>query len=106
MKFNLKNIMVKAWDMKRNSNRTFATCLKLAWAEAKGEKKYTVNIETARAGISAYLVKLIDKQDKDEHEIHKLEILKNALLAKLDKMGIAVLDGKTVGLVKYAVKNA
>ena len=103
--FNLHHIMTRAWEIKRNGRQTFATCLKLAWAEAKGQKVYTFDMENARAGISAYLTKLV-KEDRDEHGEHKLSILRAALLAKVDKIGIAVLDGKTVGLCKYAVRNA
>lgn len=103
--FNMKHIMSHAWEIKRSSRKTFCTCLKLAWAEAKGQKVYTFDLENARAGISAYLAKLV-KAVKDEHDTHKLEILKAALTAKIDRMGVAVLDGKTVGLCKYAVRNA
>ena len=42
----------------------------------------------------------------DIHEQHKVEHLKAALLAACDRLGVAVLDGKTVGLCKYALRNA
>lgn len=107
MKYNLVKIMSRAWELKRDPRKvyTFATCLKLAWAEAKGTKRYTFNLESARASISSYLCKLV-KAIRDEHDEHKLEALKAALLAPMDKEGVAVLDGKTVGLCKYAVRNA
>lgn len=103
--FDLSKIMKREWEIKRTSRQTFATCLKLAWAAAKGLKVYTFDMENARAGISAYLAKLV-KTDRDEHGEHKLAILRVALLAKVDRIGVAVLDGKTVGLCKYAVRNA
>ena len=40
------------------------------------------------------------------HDAHKLEILRAALLLPVDAVGVAVADGKTVGLCKYAVRNA
>ena len=104
--FNLKSIMLTAWSIKReHTHYTFCTCLKLAWAAAKGNKVYTYDVENNRAGISAYLAKLV-KNVSDEHDEHKLTILKAALVSPLDRKGIAVLDGKTVGLCKYAVRNA
>lgn len=110
-KFNLVKIMVRAWELKKSNthNYTFATCLKLAWAEAKGAKCYTFPLENERASITSYIVKL-GKQLRagldDEHAQHKYDILREALLRPCDKSGIAVMDGKMVGLCKYAVRNA
>ena len=42
----------------------------------------------------------------DIHEQHKVEHLRAALLTPCDRLGVAVLDGKTVGLCKYALRNA
>ena len=111
MKYNFSQIMTNAWSRFRTEgNRlTFATCLKLAWAEAKGDKRYTFDLENARASISSYLVKLgraIRSGLDDIHAIHKFEILRGALLMSTDCEGVAVMDGKTVGLCKYAVRNA
>lgn len=42
MKYNMKEIMIRAWDIKReNTENMFSLCLKMAWAEAKeaGNKK-------------------------------------------------------------------
>ena len=58
MKYNLAHIMRRAWGLRRTTRHSFRTCLRLAWAEAKGQKAYTFNMENARASISAYLVKL------------------------------------------------
>lgn len=78
MKYNLTAIMRRAWKLRREGRHSFPTCLKLAWAEAKGRKAYAFRLEDARA----------------------------ALLAPVDAFGVAVMDGKTVGLCKYAVRNA
>lgn len=106
MKYNMKNIMTTAWNIVREKGMTMKTALKLAWREAKGMTKgYAVRVEDVRPQITSYIMKLV-KNIKDIHDEHKLEALKAALLAPIDAKGIAVLDGKTTGLVKYAVKNA
>lgn len=105
MRFNLVQIMRKAWELRKDRGYTMTTALRIAWAEAKGEKVYTFRLENARAQISAYLVKLV-KAVKDIHDMHKIEILRAALLLPVDAVGVAVTDGKTVGLCKYAVRNA
>ena len=105
MRYNMASIMRRAWELCKTTAHTFATCLRLAWAEAKGVKRYTFNLENARASITAYIVKLIGSI-QDEHDEHKLSCLLDALQAPVDALGIAVLDGKSVGLCKYAVRNA
>lgn len=105
MKFNLVQIMRKAWELRKDRGYTMTTALRIAWAEAKGEKVYAFRLENARALITAYLVKLI-RNVQDIHDAHKLEILRAALLLPVDAVGVAVADGKTVGLCKYAVRNA
>lgn len=107
MTYNLAKIMGRAWEIRRDPRNvyTFQTCLRLAWAEAKGCKRYGFNLESARASITAYIMKLM-RNLVDEHDVHKLEILRAALLAPIDRQGVAVMDGKTVGLCKYAVRNA
>lgn len=45
MKYNMKEIMTRAWEIKReNTENMFSLCLKMAWAEAKeaGSKKKRV----------------------------------------------------------------
>lgn len=109
MKYDLVQIMRRAWELRREKGYTLSTSLKLAWGEAKGSKRYTFDLENARASVSAYLVKLgkaLHAGLDDIHAIHKYDILRTALLANCDAQGIAVLDGKTVGLCKYAVRNA
>lgn len=109
MKYNLKQIMRRAWALRRERSLTLCTALKIAWAEAKGEKVYTFNLEAERTAISAYVVKLA-KQIRagldDIHALHKFDCLRAALLKGVDALGIAVLDGKSVGLCKYAIRNA
>lgn len=105
MKYNLVTIMRRAWELRRTSRQTFPTCLRLAWAEAKGMKAYPFRLEDARASISAYLVRMAATLT-DIHQQHKYEALRAALLAPVDIQGITVLDGKTVGLCKYALRNA
>lgn len=40
MKYNRKEIMKRAWEIKKEDNRNlFSICLKMAWEEAKGMKK-------------------------------------------------------------------
>lgn len=108
MKINLSNLMHDAWRRFKaeDNHHTFATCLKLAWAAAKGGKGYCFHLEAERAAITAYLLKLIRGGLEDIHEQHKAEIIRAALLRSVDRNGIAVLDGKTVGICKYAIRNA
>ncbi len=105
MKYSLTAIMRRAWTLRREKGYTMATALRLAWREAKGMKGYAFKLENARAQISAYLVTLMDRI-ADIHDQHKVEILRAALLLPVDAMGLAVTDGKTVGVCKYAVRNA
>lgn len=109
MRFNLQQIMRRAWAIRRERSLTLCTALRMAWAEAKGMKVYPFNLEAERAAISAYVVKLaglIRAGLSDIHALHKLDILREALLKSVDALGIAVMDGKTVGLCKYAIRNA
>ncbi len=105
MKYNLVQIMRRAWSLRREKGYTMATALRLAWMEAKGTKGYAFKLENARAQITVYLVKLMGRI-ADIHDQHKVEILRAALLLPVDAMGLAVTDGKTVGVCKYAVRNA
>lgn len=106
MKYNLRQIMRRAWALHRERGFTLMTALRLAWGEAKGVKLYTFNVESERAGITSYIVKAMRAGLTDIHEQHKVEHLRAALLAPCDRLGVAVLDGKTVGLCKYALRNA
>ena len=105
MKYNLTAIMRRAWVLRRAKGYTMATALRLAWMEAKGTKGYAFHLDNARAQISAYLVRLLGRV-ADIHDEHKAEILRAALLLPVDAAGLAVTDGKTVGVCKYAVRNA
>lgn len=109
MKYNLVQIMHRAWALLREKGYTLSTALKLAWGEAKGMKRYAFNLEDARASVTSYLVKLCKALHAgldDIHAMHKYDILRAALLADCDSQGVAVFDGKTVGLCKYAARNA
>ena len=101
----MKQIMLRVWELRRAKGYTMSTALRLAWREAKGEKGYTFRLENARALITAYLVKLMSAI-RDIHDQHKVEILRAALLLPVDALGVAVMEGKTVGLCKYAMRNA
>ena len=103
--YNLRTIMSRAWELRKAHGYTFRTALRLAWAEAKGVKAYTFKLDNARALITAYLMRLI-RAVKDIHDQHKVAILRAALLLPCDEQGVAVADGKTVGVCKYAVRNA
>lgn len=105
MHYNMTDIMRRAWFLRRSKGYTMMTALRLAWAEAKGCKAYTFRLDNARALITAYLVKLLGRI-ADIHDQHKVEILRAALLLPCDSLGIAVTDGKTVGVCKYAMRNA
>lgn len=102
---NLKHIMHRAWEIRKAKGYTMSTALRLAWREARGEKGYAFRLDNARALITAYLVRLI-RNVQDIHDQHKVEILRAALLLPCDAVGIAVADGKTVGVCKYAMRNA
>lgn len=103
--YNLRTIMRRAWELRREKGYTMMTALRLAWAEAKGCKAYTFRLDNARALITTYLMRLI-RNVQDIHDQHKVEILRAALLLPCDSLGIAVTDGKTVGICKYAMRNA
>ena len=109
MKYNLKQIMSRAWALRHERSLTLCTALKIAWAEAKSEKVYTFNLEAERAAISAYLAKLakqIHAGLDDIHALHKFDCLRAALLKGVDALGVAVMNGKSIGLCKYAIRNA
>ena len=105
MRNRLAAIMCRAWELRRQYRYTMATSLRLAWAEAKGQKGYTFQLENHRASITAYINKLVHAIT-DEHQQHKYDILRAALLAPVDGLGIAVMGGKMIGLCKYAVRSA
>ena len=102
MRYNLKEIMRRAWQIRKEKGFSLMTALRLAWKEAKGGKGYTFNMEAHRASITAYLVGLVVQ---NIHDQHKREALLEALKTPCDREGLAVLEGKVVGLCKYAVRN-
>ena len=103
MRYNLKEIMRRAWQIRKERGFSLMTALRLAWKEAKGMKGYTFNMEAHRASITAYLLGLVVQTIHDQH---KRETLLEALKTPCDGDGLAVLEGKAVGLCKYAVRNA
>lgn len=104
MKYDLITIMHRAWELRRAKGYTMTTALRLAWAEAKGEKLYAFHLENAKATIMAYLLKLA-QAITDIHQQHKYDILRAALLLPCDAAGLAVMEGKAVGLCKYACRS-
>ena len=102
MKYDLRQLMARAWAIRREKGFSLMTALRLAWREAKGGKGYAYNLETARASISAFLAALVVQTIHDQH---KREALLQALKTPCDREGLAVLDGKTVGLCKFACRN-
>ena len=109
MKYNLTAIMRHAWELRKGRGLPLCTALKLAWAEAKGVKLYTFPLEAERAAISACVIKLgkaLRAGLDDIHAAHKYDCLRAALLAGVDSLGLAVLDGKSISLCKYAIRNA
>ena len=45
MKYNRKQIMARAWEIKSlDKEYIFGECLKIAWAEAKAERKYKIEL--------------------------------------------------------------
>lgn len=49
MKYNLSNIMRKAWELFRKLGEDFAECLRRAWAAAKAEPVNAARITDAKA---------------------------------------------------------
>lgn len=61
MKYNMKEIMTRAWEIKReNTENMFSLCLKMAWAEAKASKlektRYIANTPENRDKTDMYVV--------------------------------------------------
>lgn len=98
----MRGIMCRAWAIRKENGFSMSTALRLAWKEAKGIKGYVFNLEAHRASITAYLVGLVVQ---NIHDQHKREALLEALKTPCDREGLAVLEGKVVGLCKYAVRN-
>lgn len=108
----MKQIMTRAWEIRRsNAQLDMSTALRLAWAEHKsGKKAYTYHMtDYRRAMVETYLCTLVclilAGEVDDVHQVHKANILGAALQLNA-KNGLVVTDGKTVGLLKYAVRNA
>lgn len=98
---NLKNLMTRAWAIRKADNCTMSDALRLAWQEVK-TAKYTFNMKENRESIAACLAKLVIN---NIHDLHKRDILRAAL--RMDTVdGIATMCGKWVGLCKWAVRNA
>lgn len=82
MKYDLKKIMKRAWEIKKeNSRNIFSLCLKMAWAEAKEEQELPKLVGTPKQ------VAWAEKLRERHLEILRRELNKaNAiLLARGDK---------------------
>ena len=110
-KFDMSQIMTRAWAIVKEKALDISTALRLAWFEAKsGIKAYAFRMnETRRAAVETYLTALgcaiLSGETDDVHEIHKHNIIRQALQAPV-KNGTAILDGKSVGLLKFAMRQA
>ena len=108
-----KTIMTRAWVLRReNPEMTMSIALRLAWCEYKNglKKAYAYHMDGyRRTMIESYVCVLgcaiVNGEVDDVHQIHKYNILGQALQLSV-KDGVLVTDGKTVGLLKYAVRNA
>ena len=49
MKFNLRKIMLRAWELYRKGGLTFAECLHRSWLSAKAEPINAATVESAKA---------------------------------------------------------
>lgn len=98
---NLKNIMLRAWDLRRSDGCSMAEALRMAWAEVKAAT-YAVHMQEKRESVVSCLAKLVIT---DIHQQHKADILRAALRADMVD-GVAMLWGKAAGLVSWAVRNA
>lgn len=98
---NLKNIMLRAWDLRRSDGCSMAEALRLAWAEVKSAT-YAVHMDEKRESVSSCLAKLVVSSI---HDLHKADILRAALRAECVD-GIVYMCGKWAGLVKWAAAHA
>ena len=63
-KYNMSNILRRAWEIRRERNATMSTALKLEWGEAKGVKLYTTHlIETERAADCGAGARIAEPED-------------------------------------------
>ena len=53
MKFNLRKIMLRAWELYRKGGLTFAECLHRSWLSAKAEPINAATVESAKAAAMA-----------------------------------------------------
>jgi predicted RNA-binding protein Jag len=108
-KFDKKAIMIRAWAIRRERGLTMSESLRAAWFEAKeGVKAYVFHMTDERKyRIENYLCKLFadmfEAVEVESKETHKFNIVGQAITTEHN--GVIVTDGKTVGLLKYAVKN-
>ena len=49
MKFNLRKIMLRAWELYRKGGLTFTECLHRSWLSAKAEPINAATVESAKA---------------------------------------------------------
>ena len=64
-KYNLSNIMKRAWEIKRKNNENlFPLCLKMAWDEAKETKKTKGIIESKNPKRSSVILAVFELERK------------------------------------------
>ena len=49
MKYDLRKIMLRAWELYRKGSLTFAECLHRSWLSAKAEPINAATVESAKA---------------------------------------------------------
>ena len=114
-KFDTAAIMTRAWEIRREREISMSLALRLAWCEAKGGLKkayYWHMTEDRRAEVESFVCRLgceilrarLAGEDVDKHMVSKCNILAQALTLST-KEGMVVVDGKTVGLLKHAVRE-
>lgn len=103
------SILKRAHDLRREYAYTMDTAQRLAWAEAKGLKRYAVHLEDIRHDVITYMMKLADEIEAatvyDIHAVNKYMCISSALDVHADRAGVVVVEGKVAGLLKYAARH-
>lgn len=98
---NLKNLMLRAWDIRRADGCSMADALRQAWTEIK-TAAYDVHMDEKRDVLTAFLATMLIA---DIHDQHKADIIRAALRADVVD-GVARLCGKWTGIIKWAIRKA
>ena len=98
--------MKRAWQLRKEHGYTLATAMRLAWAELKGVKLYAMHLgHDRRKAISLYLDQMLENHLTGAHDLSKYQTLRNALRLPEDTADVVVMDGKSCGLCKYAIRQ-